>query len=283
MICVLSPAKAMDLSGGPNYGVMSQPGIKKEMEELLGVCKTLTQADLKKLMDISDTIAQKDYERYQAWDSCAYKAASLAMDGPAYKAFDAESLSPQERKEAQDKVRILSGLYGTLKPFDAIRPYRLEMGSALKTSRGSNLYAFWGDVIAKQLVSGGPKVIINAASQEYWKAVKVSALGGVPVVTMEFPGASVFAKRARGMICRYAVQHKCQKAQDLKSFAGYPGDEYAFDPAKSTDVKYVFQRTAEKVKTAPSAKRGATVVKRPASAVTAENESGKTKRSRSAP
>merc|ERR1740121_877182 len=242
MICILSPAKAMDLSGPPGCGVLSQPALGKEMAPLLSVCKKLTKADLKKLMGISDVIAQKDFERYQAWDKCNVKAAGLAMDGPAFRGFDGKSLSQPERTAAQAKVRILSGLYGVLRPFDAIRPYRLEMGSKLKTDLGSSLYEYWGDTIAKH-ISKGAKVIVNAASQEYWKAVKVDALS-VPVVTIEFPGPSVFAKKARGMICRFAVKSKCTKAEDLKKFAGAPGDVYRFDAAKSTDSKYVFQRVA---------------------------------------
>lgn len=244
MICVLSPAKAMDLSGGPNCGVMSKPTIK-DTAELLKVCKKFSKGDLKKLMGVSDVIAQKDYERYQNWDKNACKAVALAMDGPAYRGLDAGSFSAAERKVAQNKLRVLSGLYGLLKPFDAIKPYRLEMGSNVKTSRGNNLYAFWGDAIAKQLAKG-KKLIVNAASQEYWKAVDTKALGKVPVLTVDFPGPSVYAKKARGLICRYAVQKKCQKAEDLKKFTGQPGDCYAFDASKSTKDKYVFKRTADK-------------------------------------
>jgi len=258
----LSPAKAMDLSGGPNCGVMSTPS-GKDTSELLETCKKFTAADLKRLMGVSDAIAKKDFERYQQWDKTPCKAASLAMDGPAFRGFDAQSLSPTERQAAQGKVRILSGLYGTLKPFDAIKPYRLEMGSAVKTGRGKNLYEFWGDVIAKRLRQDA-KVIINAASQEYWKSVKVEALG-VPVVTMEFPGPSVFAKKARGMICRFAVQGKCQKPEDLKRFAGAPGDEYAFDAAASTESKYVFRRVAGGGAAKAKAKASA-AKKRPAAA-----------------
>lgn len=243
MICVLSPAKAMDLSGGPNCGVMSKP-VVQDTAELLGVCKKLTKTDLKKLMGISDVIAEKDFERYQSWETNACKAACLAMDGPAYRGFDGHSLSVKERQVAQRKVRILSGLYGQLKPFDAIRPYRLEMGSKLKTARGSNLYDFWGNVIAKH-VSQGAKVIINAASQEYWKAIPPKALGTVPVVTVDFPGPSVYAKKARGMICRFAVQRNCHKAEELKQFTGAPGDRYVFSAQKSTDSKYVFLRLVD--------------------------------------
>jgi cytoplasmic iron level regulating protein YaaA (DUF328/UPF0246 family) len=232
----------MDLSGAPKLGVMSQPGIK-DTAELLKVCKKLTQSDLKKLMSISPAIAQKDFERYQNWEKLPTKAACLAMDGPAFRGFDGSSLSPAERKVAQDKVRILSGLYGVLKPYDAIKPYRLEMGSKLKTSRGSSLYDFWGDIIAKQIAKGA-KVIINAASQEYWKSIDQNALGKVPVITIDFPGPAVYAKKARGLICRFAVEKKCSNPEDLKKFVGAPGDCYEFDAKTSTSVKYVFRRVA---------------------------------------
>jgi hypothetical protein len=244
MICVLSPAKAMDLSGKPNLGVMSKPEVA-DTKELLKVCKKLTKGDLKKLMGISDTIAQKDFERYQQWEKLACKAACLAMDGPAFRGFNGSTLTAAERKVAQSKVRILSGLYGLLKPFDAIKPYRLEMGSKLKTSRGASLYDFWGSTIAKQLQKKA-KVIINAASQEYWKSVDPKAIAGTPVVTMDFPGPSVFAKKARGLICRYAVQKNCSKPEDLKGFTGIPGDNYVYDARASTSSKYVFRRAAGK-------------------------------------
>jgi len=212
----------------------------KDTGALLQVCKKLTKADLKKMMGLSDAIAAKDFERYQKWETNACKATCLAMDGPAYRGFDGNSLTVSERKVAQNKVRVLSGLYGVLRPFDAIRPYRLEMGSKVKTARGSSLYDFWGDLIAKQ-ISKGAKIIINAASQEYWKAVKAEALGA-PVVTVDFPGPSVYAKKARGLICRYAVKKNCKKAEDLKKFTGAPGDSYVFDASKSTASKYVFKR-----------------------------------------
>eukprot|EP00928_Gymnodinium_smaydae_P064230 TRINITY_DN47625_c0_g1_i1.p1 TRINITY_DN47625_c0_g1~~TRINITY_DN47625_c0_g1_i1.p1 ORF type:complete len:274 (-),score=41.70 TRINITY_DN47625_c0_g1_i1:115-936(-) len=261
MLCVLSPAKSMDLSGGPNCGVMSQPGMK-DTKDLLAVCKRLTASDMKKLMGVSDAIASKDVERYQKWEKNQCKAACLAMDGPAYRGFDGSSLSPTERKVAQGTVRILSGLYGVLKPFDAIRPYRLEMGSKLKTSRGNNLYDFWGEGIAKEL-RGGAKLIVNAASQEYWKAVNLKALG-VPVVTVDFPGPSVYAKKARGLICRFVVQNNCKRAEDLKAFKGAPGDSYAFDAKSSTSTKFVFRRVADSAAGMTSKTEAA--LKRPAAA-----------------
>eukprot|EP00929_Paragymnodinium_shiwhaense_P117497 TRINITY_DN8815_c0_g1_i1.p1 TRINITY_DN8815_c0_g1~~TRINITY_DN8815_c0_g1_i1.p1 ORF type:complete len:268 (-),score=102.12 TRINITY_DN8815_c0_g1_i1:393-1196(-) len=243
MLCVLSPAKAMDLSGPPNQGVMTKPK-SKDTEELLKVCQKLSAADLKKLMGVSDAIAQKDYERYQQWDKTPAKAAALAMDGPAFRGLDAGAFSEAEKKKAQDKVRILSGLYGVLKPFDAIRPYRLEMGSKLVNGRGKDLYAFWGDKIAKQL-KNGTKLVVNAASQEYWKSVDQKALG-VPVLTIDFPGPAVYAKKARGLICRFAVTAGCQKAEDLKAFKGTDEDPYVFDASKSSKDKYVFRREAAK-------------------------------------
>jgi cytoplasmic iron level regulating protein YaaA (DUF328/UPF0246 family) len=267
MICVLSPAKAMDLSGAPNLGVLSKPDVK-ETAELLKVCKKLTPGDLKKLMGVSDDIAKKDHQRYQSWEKLPFKAACLAMDGPAYRGFDGGSLSPKERKIAQSKVRILSGLYGALKPYDAIRPYRMEMGSKLKTSRGCSLYEFWGKTIASHITKGA-KVIVNAASQEYWKSVE-GKLGGVPVLTVEFPGPTVYAKKARGIICRYVVQKNCTKPADLKGFTGQPGDSYAFDAKASSESKYIFRRVADK-----AAAKGA---KRPAGAAAGEGPSKKKKK-----
>lgn len=267
MLCVLSPAKAMDLSGEPNCGVMSQP-VMKQMKDLLLVCKGLKAADMKRLMGVSDDIAAKDVERYKTWDKCKSKAAALAMDGPAYRGFDASSLSPPERKLAQTKVRILSGLYGVLKPFDAFKPYRLEMGSKLKTSRGHTLYEFWGEAIANELAKHA-KIIVNAASQEYWKAVDVKALG-VPVITVDFPGPSVYAKKARGLICRYVVQNKCVKPEELKAFKGVPGDSYVFDERSSTKAKFVFRRVGSSRIEMSTAKRPSEKEpskKRPASAL----------------
>jgi len=256
MICVLSPAKAMDLSGGPNHGVMSQP-VMKDTGELLNVCKKLSASDMKKLMGVSDAIAAKDVERYQNWEKNQSKAVCLAMDGPAYRGFDGSSLSPAERKVAQKQVRVLSGLYGVLKPFDAIRPYRLEMGSKLQTSRGKDLYSFWSQSKMVEELAKDAKVIVNAASQEYWKAVLPKGGDTVldrPLITVDFPGPSVYAKKARGLICRYIVQHKCQKPEDLKGFQGAPGDSYVFDPSKSTQTKYSFKRVAGAKAGAPPAK-----------------------------
>jgi cytoplasmic iron level regulating protein YaaA (DUF328/UPF0246 family) len=252
----------MDLSGDPDHGVMSQP-VVRDTCELLEVCRTLSAKDLQSLMGVSSAIAEKDFRRYQEWDANPRKAACLAMDGLAYRGFDGESLSPKERSVAQEKVRILSGLYGVLRPYDAIRPYRLEMGSKLRTSRGSTLYQFWGSVIAEHL-SKDANLIVNAASQEYWKAVSLEALG-VPVVTVAFPGPAVYAKKARGLICRYAVQHDCKSAEDLRSFVGVPGDSYAFDGAASTSVKLVFRRLA----TAPGPAKSV-ALKRPAASVEQE-------------
>jgi hypothetical protein len=247
----------MDLSGGPNCGVMSKPVIKKDMEEMLKVCKQFKKSDVKKLMGVSDAIAEKDVERYKNWDKNQFKAACLAMDGPAFRGFDGNSLGTGDRKLAQSRVRILSGLYGVLKPYDAIRPYRLEMGSKVQSSRGGNLYQFWGDIIAKELVKDA-KVVINTASQEYFKAVSAKVLkdAGVPIITVDFPGPTVYAKKARGLICRFAVTAHCKKPEDLKKFVGGPEDTYVFDAAKSTAAKYVFKRTGDGNKAAKAKATG---------------------------
>jgi len=236
-------------------GVLSQPVMKKDIAELLKVTKKLSKDGLKKLMSISDTLANDNFNVYQTWDKIPIKATSMMMDGPAFRGFDGTTLSSGERKVAQKKVRIISGLYGVLKPFDGIRPYRLEMGSKLKTGRGQTLYEFWGQLIAREIAKGA-KVIVNAASQEYFKAVRLEALG-VPVVTVDFPGPAVYAKKARGIICRYAVKKNCQKPEDLKGFTGAPGDQYQFDAGKSTASKYVFKRVSGAKGAAAGAKRAA--------------------------
>jgi len=213
-------------------------------------------------MSINHVIAEKDAERYRNWEKTPSKAACLAFDGPAFRGFDGSSLSQSERQIAQKRVRILSGLYGVLKPFDAMRPYRLEMGAKVKTARGSSLYAFWGEAIAKQLAEDA-QVIVNAASQEYWKAVPESALGSARVVTVDFPGPAVYAKTARGLICRFAVQWKCQRPEDLKEFTGTAGHCYTFDPRSSTENRYVFQRSSGGGKPSVQDKVSTAIMKRP--------------------
>lgn len=211
--------------------------------------KKMKASDLKKAMGISDQLAKLNAERYAKFEKQPSKQACLAFDGPAYRGMHAEDFSAQDQSFAQGSIRVLSGLYGVLRPFDTVQPYRLEMGTKLATSRGKTLYDFWGDDIAKRLGEElkGKKVLVNCASQEYWKAVRPTVLPkSVQVITCDFPGPAVYAKKARGMMCRHIVKKRASRVEDLKGFKGEGVDAYIFSAAKSTASKLVFLRSKGK-------------------------------------
>ena len=204
-IVVISPAKALDETPLSPSVPRTEPRLTTHTAELIKTCKRLTAPKIKSLMGVSDAIASLNAERFARWDDAAPKQCAFAFDGPAFRAFDAASLSADELAHAQTHVRFLSGLYGLLRPFDAVKPYRLEMGSKLETARGSNLYAFWGDAVTTAILEDlesqpqSQRFVVNCASQEYWKCVNVDLLAerGVDVYTCVFPGPSVYAKAAR--------------------------------------------------------------------------------------
>lgn len=251
LLFVLSPAKALDM--GPSSAgttLSTQPRMERDGQELVKLMQQKSAADLCKLSGLSSALGELNRGRWKGWETQPRKQACTAFDGPAYRGLRAETFSAAQQAWAQGHVRLLSGLYGALRPYDAIRPYRLEMGTKLRNSRGADLYGWWGDQIAKALTADlvalkqqGRKVVVNCASQEYFKAVRVKGLGaGVDVVTCDFPGPSVFAKRARGMMVRYAVQTGATSVEALKGFRGYGDDGYAFSAAKSSATKLVFIR-----------------------------------------
>jgi len=261
MIAVLSPAKTLDMSPAKPPGPKSLPAMAKRAEELLPVLKKLSVADLKKMMGLSDELAKLNAERYAKFQSQVSKPACLAFDGPAFRGLAAGDFSQADYKEAQGCIRILCGLYGVLKPLDSIRPYRLEMGTKLKTSKGNSLYDFWGDDItehlSKELAGKKKPILVNCASQEYWKSVRPKKLPkGVVVVTCDFPGPAVFAKKARGMMCRHIVKNRVTDVEGLKKFVGDDVDRYSFNASKSTATKLTFLRVG-----------GGAAKKRPAMAV----------------
>lgn len=262
MLAVLSPAKTLDM-GGTTCKLRSKPRMNDRVAQLLPTLKKLSAKDLKKLMGLSDDLAQLNHARYAAFNSQPEKQACCAFDGPAYRGLRAEDFGKEEQSFANDSIRILCGLYGVLRPYDAIRPYRLEMGVKLPTAKGKTLYDFWGDAITESLsgdlLSGGkPKVLVNCASQEYWKAVRPSKFpAGTRVVTCDFPGPAVFAKKARGLMCRHIVKNRVQDVEGLKRFKGEGGDAYAFDAGKSTAAKLVFLRKGGGAGRAEQAKRPA--------------------------
>jgi uncharacterized protein len=255
MITVLSPAKSLDESPAPAHIEHTLPVLMKETQKLITTLKKLSAADVAKLMILSPKLAQLNFERFQAWQPKfrpgPAKQALLAFDGDVYQGFDLDAYTPQDFTYAQNHLRLLSGLHGVLRPLDLILPYRLEMGTALTTARGTSLYAFWGDLITQQLnedlAATDSSFLVNLASQEYFAAVKPSQLQA-PVLSCVFKdeknGAykiiSFFAKRARGLMADFITRHQIKKSADLRDFtiAGY-----RFQPKASDDSTFVFHRS----------------------------------------
>jgi cytoplasmic iron level regulating protein YaaA (DUF328/UPF0246 family) len=221
---------------------------------LIEVLKHKTPAQISELMDLSDNLAALNVARYEAWRPKFTvknsKQAVLAFNGDVYDGLDAKSLKPKDLEWAQDHVCILSGLYGVLRPLDWMQPYRLEMGTALTNLRGKNLYQFWGSSIAQhlnaQLAKDKSPVVVNLASQEYFKAVdqKVLKARVIECVFEDYKGGkykviSFFAKRARGLLTRYAIQKHIQNPEKLKDF---DLDGYAYEDSASDVNRWVFRR-----------------------------------------
>jgi cytoplasmic iron level regulating protein YaaA (DUF328/UPF0246 family) len=254
MLFLLSPAKSLDYDT-PAEGVPhTLPQFVSQSAELIEVLKHKTPAQISQLMDLSDNLAALNVARYEAWrpkfSQKNSKQAVLAFNGDVYEGLDAKSLKLKDLEWAQDHVCILSGLYGMLRPLDWMQPYRLEMGTALANSRGQNLYHFWGDGIAqhlnKQLATHKTPVVINLASQEYFKAVDRKVLNArvIECVFEDYKGGkykviSFFAKRARGLLARYAIEKKIQNPEKLKDFKV---EGYAYAASESDDNRLVFRR-----------------------------------------
>jgi len=253
MLMVISPAKSLDFTPTGPHVPASAPAMAADTAELAKVTRKLTRGRLKQLMDISDALALLNHERFQAFDPESEDGvqAAMAFDGDVYDGLEARTLDKAGLAFAQKRLRILSGLYGLLRPLDVIQPYRLEMGTRLKTRRGASLYDFWGPRIAEALNEAadgaGERVLVNLASQEYFGAVDRKALK-LPVVTCQFrelkgeaPAKviSFYAKKARGLMARYAIDHRIDRAEGLKGFtvAGY-----AFDGRASTAEDWIFTR-----------------------------------------
>ncbi len=253
MLILLSPAKRLDFSEPPVAVESTLPLLTEDTASLAKTAKRQTKADLRRLMGISDDLARLNRERFQAFDPEATDGtpAAFAFAGDVYQGLDARTLDADALNFAQNRVRILSGLYGVLRPLDRIQPYRLEMGTRLKTRRGSSLYDFWGDRLSKQLNADAEghadPTLVNLASQEYFGAVDAKALK-IPVVTCHFREAkdgesriiSFFAKKARGSMARFAIERRIDRATDLKAF---DRDGYAYDSASSTETEWIFIRS----------------------------------------
>jgi cytoplasmic iron level regulating protein YaaA (DUF328/UPF0246 family) len=254
MIIVLSPAKTLDYLTPPILREHSQPVFLDQSQLLIKGLRKLSPAEVASLMKISDQLAVLNVTRYAEWEKpftpLNAKQAGLAFNGDVYDALDAPSLSPSELEFAQVHLRILSGLYGLLRPLDLMQPYRLEMGTRLITTRGKDLYAFWGQRITAaldtSLRAARAQVLINLASEEYFKAVKPKMLS-VPVIQPVFEDwnngrfrvISFYAKRARGLMARFAIVNRLTEAAALKDFCA---DGYAYAAEPSTESVWVFRR-----------------------------------------
>jgi cytoplasmic iron level regulating protein YaaA (DUF328/UPF0246 family) len=254
MLFLLSPAKALDYDTPAGDVPHTQPLFVKQSRELIDILKEKSPQDIASLMSLSDALSTLNVARYQAWQpkftAKNSKQAVLAFNGDVYEGLDAKSLKPQDLAWAQDHVAILSGLYGVLRPLDWMQPYRLEMGTTLANPKGNNLYKFWGTQIAdhlnERLRAEREPVIVNLASQEYFKSVdrKVLQARVIECVFEDYKGGkykiiSFLAKRARGLMTRYAVTHRVSDPQGLQ---GFNLEGYAFDAAASEPDRLIFRR-----------------------------------------
>ena len=254
MLFLLSPAKSLDYATPLGDIPHTQPQFKTQSQALIEVLRTQSPQQLASLMDLSDALAALNVARYAAWSPRSTlrnaRPAVLAFNGDVYEGLQARTLPVADLEWAQQHVAILSGLYGVLRPLDLLQPYRLEMGTRLETPQGSNLYQFWGSTLAQHLNqclrADTSPVVVNLASQEYFKAVDRKTLKA-PVVECVFEdykgGAykviSFHAKRARGLMARYAIEHRITTPEGLKHF---DSEGYAHAPEVSGLDRLVFRR-----------------------------------------
>lgn len=257
MLAVISPAKKLDFSESwqePFAKAFSSPAFQADTEVLMETTRALSRSDIARLMNLSESLASLNYERYQAFARTGSpdnaKPAVLAFRGDTYVGLDADSLAEEDISYAQKHLRILSGLYGLLRPLDLIQPYRLEMGTRLTNPRGGNLYSFWGDRLTEALNEAGrdsrSPALVNLASSEYFKAVRAKKLENrliTPVFKEEKDGVAKVigfsAKRARGMMARFIVKNRLTDPQDLRDFRD---GGYRYQPKLSSDDAPVFVR-----------------------------------------
>ena len=250
MLILISPAKTLDYSS-PNFKAFTQPDFVSDVKSLVSVMKKKSAEEIASLMHISENLAQLNEERYKTFQKEFNpensKQALLAFKGDVYTKIDVDTYTEEDFDFAQEHLRILSGLYGLLKPLDLIQPYRLEMGTRLETKKGKNLYEYWDKKIAKAInEAANGQAIINLASQEYFKAVDLKCLK-TPVINIhfkEFKNGSyqiigLFAKQARGMMTNFAIKNKLTDPQQLKTFQQ---EGYEYSEPLSSDQDWVFVR-----------------------------------------
>lgn len=254
MLALISPAKTLDYESALPTDSHTLPRLLAHSQELIDVSRTLSASEIANLMSVSEKIANLNVERFRDWqadfDFSNARQALFAFKGDVYTGLDAYSLKDQDIDYAQHHLRMLSGLYGLLRPLDLMMPYRLEMGTKLKNPRGSNLYEFWGtiitDLINEDLAAAKSELLVNIASDEYYKSVKESKIQAEiikPVFLDQKNGKykviSFYAKKARGLMARYIIENKIERAEDLK---GFNSDGYYFDADSSLKGELVFKR-----------------------------------------
>ena len=252
MLMVISPAKTLDYESAWRLPGATKPRLLKQSAQLIQQLRDLAPQDISALMKISDALGQLNYERFQAWDTPFTtknaRPAVLAFKGDVYTGLEADNFSAEDMAYAQDHLRILSGLYGLLRPMDLMQAYRLEMGTRFENSGGKDLYAFWGDQITELLNQdlGTAPCLINLASNEYFRAVKPRALT-VPVITPVFKDRkngqykiiSFFAKKARGLMASWVIRNRITAPEQLTAF---DVDGYYYEPSASDASTLVFHR-----------------------------------------
>ena len=255
MIITLSPSKGQDFESPTPSSIHTIPDQLKDSQLLINEAKKLDVNEVRELMDVSENISALNVDRFKQWkipfDTKNAKPALFAFKGDVYSGIEKEKYSDKDLAYAQDHLRILSGLYGALRPMDLIQPYRLEMKTRLENPRGQNLYQFWGDRITQKLneslESQTEKILVNLASNEYFKSVKPKKLDG-RLLTVNFKEdkdgksrvISVFAKKARGMMADFILRNRIEHAEDIKDF-GSGG--YKYSAKDSTENNWVFTRT----------------------------------------
>lgn len=254
MLALISPAKTLDYETALPSSNFTQPRLLDQSEQLIDVCRELSASQLASLMSVSEKIAQLNVARFQDWqtefDLANARQAIFAFKGDVYTGLDAYALNDAQLDFAQQHLRMLSGLYGLLRPLDLMMPYRLEMGTKLHNPRGSNLYEFWGkritDLIQQDLQQANSNILLNLASDEYYKAVKESALDAQIVKPVfldqkngKYKVISFYAKKARGLMARFVIEQQIQQVEDLKAFNS---EGYYFDAENSNAKELVFKR-----------------------------------------
>jgi hypothetical protein len=249
MLAIISPSKTQDFSSC-HVKTFSKSRQLPQTQELVRLLKDKTESQISKLMMLSDKLSKLNFDRFQAFKTPFSldnaKQALLAFKGDVYNGIDAPSLSLEDLNFAQNNVRMISGLYGVLRPLDLIQPYRLEMGTKLSNKNGSNLYDYWGNKISKVLNDDEQDLIINLASNEYFKSIDIKILKAqmLNIVFKEkknntYKVIGIYAKRARGLMVNYIIRNRITEPKVLKNFSD---EGYQYDDMLSSDSSWVFTR-----------------------------------------